>query len=497
MLRRCLCSVVLLVCLAVGPAWSERKSVNPDVRALQAAFQSAIEEAEPAIACLLISRSEKYAKEFGEGPSEDSPGILGDFDYTKVPLSNERDKDKGRRRLLAEKLDFSNPENIPESFGSGVVIDDKKALILTNYHVVRGATKIYARFKGGKGSYANILAADPRSDLAVLDLIKKPQGLKAIKFGDGGAARKGQLVLSIANPYAAGFHDGSPSASWGIISNIRRRSNKAAREFDRTKPLYYYGTLLQTDVRLNLGCSGGALLDLHGELIGMTTALAGITGRDVPGGFAVPMDASMQRIVNVLKKGHEVDYGFLGVGFDHPSQGRGVRLINISLGSPAKKAGLLEGDTIVKLDGKDIKQADDLYLTLGLLQAGDTVKLEYTRTTGGVTEQKEAQVTLAKFAPVKSIARNQPSVLGLRVDYTSLLVQNVPNFVREIPVGVLIREVKPKSPAARAKLKVGDVITRVNDEKVTTPKDFYRLVKRAGKPVELTLTSGKVIKIKE
>jgi S1-C subfamily serine protease len=254
---------------------------------------------------------------------------------------------------------------------------------------------------------------------------------------------------------------------------------------------------LQTDVRLNLGCSGGALLDLHGELIGMTTALAGITGRDVPGGFAVPMDVSMQRIVNVLKKGHEVDYGFLGVGFDHPSQGRGVRLNNISLGSPARKAGLLEGDTIVKLDGKDIKQTADLYLTLGLLQAGDRVKLEYMRTTGGVTEQKEVQVTLAKFAPVKSIARNQPSVLGLRVDYTSLLVQNVPNFVREIPVGVLIREVKPKSPAARAKLKVGDVITRVNDEKVTTPKDFYRLVKRAGKPVELTLTSGKVIKIKE
>src|SRR5262249_7769820 len=155
----CFFSLVLLLGLASGPARGEKKTVNPDVVALQAAMQTAIEEAEPSIACLLISRSEKYAREFGEGPSEDSPGILGDFDYTRVPYQSVRFKQKGPKRELAEKLDLSNPDYIPESFGSGVVIDDKKGLVLTHYHVIRGATKIYARFKGGKGSYANILAA--------------------------------------------------------------------------------------------------------------------------------------------------------------------------------------------------------------------------------------------------------------------------------------------------------------------------------------------------
>jgi S1-C subfamily serine protease len=493
----CFSSLVLLLCLAGGPVWGDKKSVNPDIVALEAAMQSAIEEAEPAIACLLISRSEKYAKEFDQGPSEDKPGILGDFDVNKVPFQIERNRIRveGDKRKLAEKLDLSNPDYIPESFGSGVVIDDKKGLVLTHYHVIRGATKIYARFKGGKGSYANILAADPRSDLAVLDLIKKPQQIKAIKLGDGGTVRKGQIVLSIANPFAAGFHDGSPSASWGIVSNVRRRSTKVTKEKDLTKTLHHYGTLLQTDCRLNAGCSGGALIDLHGELIGLTTALAGITGSDVPGGFAVPMDTGMQRIVAVLKKGQEVDYGMLGVNLDLVPRGKGARLTIVCASSPAAKAGLQVGDMIVKVNSKDINQNDDLFLALGMAQAGDTVKLVYARTVGGVTEQKETKATLVKFLVIgKIIARNRPSFRGLRVDYTSLRVQNERGGA--IPPGIWVREVKPKSHAAAAALKTGDIITKVNDEKVATPGQFYRIVKRLKGTVQLTLDNGKVVKIR-
>src|SRR5437868_10417166 len=109
---------------------------------------------------------------------------------------------------------------MPRSIGSGVVIDTD-GLVLTNYHVVQEATKIFVRLPGGKGSYADIHAADPRSDLAVLRLQSPVGRLRAIKLGDGGKAKRGQLVLSLANPFAAGFRDGSPSASWGIVSNIR------------------------------------------------------------------------------------------------------------------------------------------------------------------------------------------------------------------------------------------------------------------------------------
>src|SRR5262249_43594110 len=213
------------------------------------------------------------------------------------------------------KYDLSDARTVPEAFGSGVVIDGQEPLILTAYHVVRGATKVYVRLPGGKGSYANIHAADPRSDLAVLQLITKIP-LKAIKFGDGGKVRKGQMVLSIANPFAAGFRDGSPSASWGIIANIRRPApGRERNEISNKKTLHHYGTLLQLDARLNLGCSGGAVVNLQGELIGLTTALAAVSGSETPGGFAVPIDRWFKSIVATLQEGKEVEYGFLGVNF--------------------------------------------------------------------------------------------------------------------------------------------------------------------------------------
>src|SRR6202011_3306869 len=111
--------------------------------------------------------------------------------------------------------------------------------------------------------------------------------------------------------------------SWGIVSNLRHRApaTPLLNEIDRAKiTLHQYGALLQTDARLSVGCSGGALINLQGELVGLTTTLAALTGGDTTGGFAVPMDAGIRRIVRVLEKGEEVEYGFLGVRFD-PQRG--------------------------------------------------------------------------------------------------------------------------------------------------------------------------------
>src|SRR5205823_6616810 len=143
---------------------------------------------------------------------------------------------------------------------------------------------------------ADIHAADARSDLAVLHLIR-PLTLTALPLGDGGRVRKGDLVIALSNPYAAGFRDGSPSVSWGVVSNLRRRVVNSTREVDYRKPLREFGTLIQTDARLALGCSGGALVNLDGELVGMTAALAAFAGSDVTGGYAVPFDARFRRII--------------------------------------------------------------------------------------------------------------------------------------------------------------------------------------------------------
>jgi serine protease Do len=148
----------------------------PDVvAALEKQAHQLIDAAEPSVACVLVSRSDKYAS-FGQGSSAAADGKLGDF---RPPLTSRFDSPA--QRELVKRLDLANPETVPESYGSGVVIDDGEGLVLTNYHVIAGATKVYVRLNGvGRGSYADIKAADERADLAVLRLLQKPPGLRAI-----------------------------------------------------------------------------------------------------------------------------------------------------------------------------------------------------------------------------------------------------------------------------------------------------------------------------
>jgi serine protease Do len=323
----------------------------------------------------------------------------------------------------------------------------------------------------------------------VLKLLDKVPDLKALKFGDGGKLRKGQFVVSIANPFAAGFRDGSPSASWGIVSNLRRRSPGPTNEPDRSKvTLHHYGTLIQTDTRVTLGCSGGALLNLDGELVGLTTAQAALVGSEAPGGFAVPFDDGLKRIVEVLRKGEEVEYGFLGVQMEpDPRPGKGVKIYDTSPGSPAQKEKLAAGETIVSIEGRPVHDNDDLFLYIGTQLAGSTIALEVER--GGV--KRTVNVKLAKYlVPGPTIASKRPPArAGLRVDYTSLLGQRppVPGGFRGIPDGVLIREVVPKSAADVANLQVDKVISKVGNRPVHTPDEFYQAMADAGAKVDLWL----------
>jgi S1-C subfamily serine protease len=487
-------SFVVLGCIVPGATRAERRAISNDALVLQEAFQAAIAQAEPSVACILVSRSPRY-KEFGAAPSADKPGQLGEFyfDYSKLDLLNEVERKLRKKEGL--RLDLSSGSSSPESFGSGVVIDEKERLILTNYHVVLKATKVYVCLPGGKGSYANIHAADPRSDLAVLQLIKAVP-LKAIKLGDGGKVKKGQLILGLANPYAAGFRDGSPSASWGIISNLRRLApNSLRNELDPARSLHQYGTLLQTDAKISLGCSGGALIDLHGELIGLTTALAAVNGTDTPGGFAVPMDAGMKRVVKALCQGKEVEYSFLGVQFEPPFKVKGVVLSAVVDGSPASRE-LRPGDQIISMNGAAVNEIDDVVLPLATLSPGDTAHLVVKRP--GVLKKIERNVVVVKFAvqgPI--IATHRPEFRGIRVDYTSLLVQEPLRVAWQstsIPTGVMVCEVKQGSQAAEV-LKVGQVISRVNGHLVLSPAEFYEAVKGLKGPVELTLDKETRIKI--
>lgn len=452
-------SLLLLVAMS-STGRADESTRLPDAVALQAAMQKAIERAEPSIACILVARG-------GDG-----------------------------RRFEPEKPNF-----IPELYGSGVVIDDK-GLVLTNEHVIRGATGLYVRLPGEKGCYASVLAADQRSDLAVLKLDAPLPALKAIPIGQGEKLRKGQFVLSLANPFAAGFRDGSPSASWGIVSNLRRRapSKETKEEPLAAKPLSQLATLIQTDARLNLGCSGGALIDLDGNLVGLTTALAALSGTETPGGFAVPVDANFRRIAHKLRQGEEVEYGFLGVGYTPASRGEGVPIQEVKVGGPAAAAGIQPNCLIVSINGQRVRDWDELSFHVSTALAGTTVKVEWRSMSGG--QLIVTNVTLAKlYIPpehFRFIATKRPrAVGGLRVDYTSTLASRLAHLFNNVPIprGVVVREVEADSPAEKSQLQVDRVITHVNGRPVASPADFYLAVDAAGGALELTI-QGRAEKVR-
>jgi S1-C subfamily serine protease len=487
--------ILVAVLLFVPPsAWSEERNRFADVLALQEAVHQSIERAEPAIASILVSRSDKYHALLLPAPRE--PGVLGPFDLDRARRGMDPD---GPEYLALGQLDLSDSNNDPESYGSGVVLDEENRLILTLAHVVRKATKIYVRLPGGRGSWANIHAADPRSDLAVLRLIDPVPNLKALKLGDGGTLRKGDFVLSLSNPFALGMREGSPSASWGIVSNLRRRatgvlSEVAINQRNTELPLYRFNTLIQTDTRMNLGCSGGALLNLQGELVGLTSALAGIAGGETPGGFAVPLDAGMRRIINKLLSGEEVEYGFMGVSLPalrEASEGH-VRIDKLIPGGPAAQRGkpgaggfahINGGDFIHSINGTPVHNNDDLFLAVALNLAGSTVRVVVSAPEG---PRRTCLVTLAKFRSLDGVIASKPSPTrgGLRVDWTSTVV----DAEKGIEEGVVIREVLPGSPAAEAHLRPGMIIKSVNRQTVTNPAEFYKALDKVHGPAEFVFS---------
>lgn len=487
--------VLALGCLLAGGSLVRADGEDSDiVRALQARFERISRAARGSVACILVARSDAYAQApyWGVPAKHAEPGQLGGFDAAAARKRVPADAPH-RARVLRQIVehDLSRADALPESYGSGIVLD-RSGLVLTNAHVVRDATRLYVRLTEGRGSWADIHASDPRSDLAVLRLLDPPVDLEPLPLGDAGKVRTGQFVLSIANAFAPGFRGSDePTVGYGLVSNLRRRLPGNTSEMERSKiTLHHYGTLIQTDARTTPGCSGGALLDLDGKVIGLTTALAGVRG-DRPGGFAVPIDDNTRRIVEVLRRGEEVEYGFLGVVLQPAGALGGVRLYRISPGSPASRAGLLPGDQIVAVNDHPVRSNDDLFLYVGMALAGNTARVEVLR---GPGLRQTIPVKLAKYhveGPV--VASRRPAArFGLRVDYTSLLSQRnpFPTWSRVPAEGVIIREVVPGSPADEARLQPDKVITAVNGRAVNAPAEYYREVARSAPRLELTFLTS-------
>ncbi len=496
-MRRC---VAILLLGTLSFVLANGTAAEPTQRELLEAVERQLkavhEKAGPAMACVVVSRSEKYPRPV-EPPAH--KGVLGSFDPAEYLKNNPGQTD------LARRLDLRDPASIPDHGYAGGVVIDPAGLVLVNYHSIDGATKIFVHLPGGQGSYADIHAADSRSDLAVLRLLAPPEGLKAITLseaqlqnrigGDQTNVGPGKLVILMANSYTATFVPDRPSSALGSISNIRRRTPARTRSLAPSevphRSVYNYSPILEYEARLKLATSGAAVLNLDGEMIGITTITAGVGNGEGGGGHALPFARNLRRIIEVLRRGEEVQYGFLGVVLNNDDRTPGIILDRITVRSPAAEANLVPGDRITAIDGFVSKTYEDLLFHLGSAVAGTKVHLVVER----AGRSREVDVTLAKVrndSPYIASVRPE-AVFGLRVDYTSVLAQSLNDFGRRsmgIPHGVTVRELEPDSPAAAKFKTLGDngrwVITDVNGKAVRTPPEFHKAA-RGQKSVRLTV----------
>ena len=481
-------SLVLLSCLVLASADPPqddrgRPALEPVdvVAALETAISDAIARAEPSVVAIHRNKGDD---------SQETQAVRG------RKHSNPREP---QRRFIFEggRLpripDLSNL--ISFDFGSGVVIGDR-GQILTMYHVVKGARELLVRAADRQVFYAEIIAADPRSDLAVIVPIEndgvEPPKLKPLLIGDAGKLRKGAFLIALGNSFNAA-RDGKPSASWGILSNIARKLDIDFEENMSARPrpvrLLNYPTLLQLDSKLNLGMSGGAVINLKGELVGLTTMASSPAGFDAMAGYAIPMDKLGRRAVETLKEGKEIEYGLLGVKAD---AGFSNRIGEVTLNSPAAQGQLQAGDEIIAVNDTPAFDFDTLVLAVNVYSAGDTVRLKIRRG----DETIERSVVLAKVAVDGGmIATNRPKPWrGLRVDYTSALMQPTigPMGIDPALLGVVVAEVEEGSASAAAGLKKGQLIKKVGDKSLKNPRDFQEAVAALEGPVTLQTDLGPV-----
>jgi serine protease Do len=374
-----------------------------------------------------------------------------------------------------------------QALGSGVIVTSD-GTILTNNHVIDGASDIKVYLSDKREFKAKLVGADPKTDIAVLKI--DARDLPTLPLGDSSQLNVGDLIFAIGDPFGIG-----ETATMGIVSATGRGQ----------LGIEDYENFIQTDAAINPGNSGGAMIDIHGNLVGINTAiLSHGSGGNEGVGFAIPMSMAKPVMDQILSHG-KVVRGYLGVhiqdltpeiakAFNYNMSG-GALIGDVSPDTPAAKAGLQKGDVIVKLNGQAISDYVDLRLRISQMAPGSSVKLEVWR--DGKTQ--DYNVTLGELPDKTQAEDNSGSESGGGLE--GVEVQELtPDIAQQLNLGpgthgVVVTSVDPSSPAATGQPPIsrGDVIQEINHKPIRNMSDYRQAIAAAGnQPVLLLVNHGGV-----
>jgi serine protease Do len=372
----------------------------------------------------------------------------------------------------SEEREFRQP-----GLGSGVIVarTNGKVYVLTNNHVAGEAEEISIRLYDDREFKGKLVGSDPRRDLAVV-VFETREEVPVAKLGDSNAMQVGDLVLAVGNPF--GFES---TITMGIVSALGRQAEAGASVASLTD-------YIQTDASINPGNSGGALVNLRGEVIGINTWIASRTGSSAGLGFAVPINTAKKTVDEILTKGR-VEYGWLGVQIVDVDPQRfpdyredfklgkadGSFVVNIFKGSPAYKAGILPGDYITSIGGRNVKDTGELTRIVGNLPPGNRYDVSVIRE----GKEQSFDIRLAIREEDKEIAAQSENLWpGMYIASLSSELRDQLTIPEDLE-GVLVTVVQEESPAATAGFRQGDVVQEMDGRTIRNSFDFYQALNGA------------------
>jgi len=441
-----------------------------------------------------VSAAARLSDSFAEIAKAVEPSVVSIDAKTKAPDTTARNRTTpSESDDIMEFFRRQLPRRPVYSVGSGFIIE-KSGYIMTNAHVIDNAAKIVVRLNSGEEFPATLIGSDEETDLAILK-IDAGRNLEALRLADSDRVRVGDWVLAVGSPFGL-----SRTVTAGIVSQIKRETPDGSA-FQR---------FIQTDAAINRGNSGGPLVNLDGEVIGINSQIATTTGDYNGVGFALPSTEAAAVAKQLIESG-KVKRGFLGVGLDSVraeyakvyglGETRGAIITDIrDQMSPAAKAGLRAGDVVIEFDGKPVTNAQDLIAKVSGTFPDNSVSITYLRENGNSLDRKTTSMKVAERPPSRRTARDdtrqtKPTIestkdaakpLGLTL--VELTPQSAADYQVEGQSGLFIKEINPESHIAEVKsssggeaIGEGDIIQRINRIIVKDTKTFSDAVTKLKK----------------